>query len=509
MPEGTVGAASRRAGRGARADRGARAGRGWRVLTGVLALVGVVAVGFAWIVSSPTGASPDDDFHLTSIWCPYPIAAHCTVVGESAPGYPLVEVPQKVAAGALTYAYQPEVSAAAQDTLSDTLLVLNDRVNTGAYPGLFYTVMHWFAGPDVDRSVLVMRGVNFGIAIVLYGAALLLLAGSQRRLFSYTLVATALPVSVYFTASTNPTAWAITGVVAVWIGLHGYLTIPGWRRAGFAALAVAGTVLAAGGRTDAALYCAIVAVAVTVLHLPTVVRRARLGILPAVVAVAGLVVLLTASDTGGYIERADVGDRSGWQVFWSNMAHLPDTLITFWSCDLGWFDVPTPTITSVLLLVVTLVVIGAGLVRARADWHKVAALVILGGAIYGLPVAMMQFRLEYFAEWGIQVRYLVPLIVVLAGVALTGSLRDDPPPLPRWATLATLAALATAHGFLLHTLIRRYVTGTDVTGFNLDAGAEWWAVTAVSPMGTWALGTTGAVLLCTAVALQTTPRPLP
>ena len=35
-------------------------------------------------------------------------------------------------------------------------------------------------------------------------------------------------------------------------------------------------------------------------------------------------------------------------------------------------------------------------------------------------------------------------------------------------------ALAVANSFALHHNLRRYVTGLDERGFNLDAGREWW-----------------------------------
>ena len=48
--------------------------RAWRII-GVIGLVlSVCGVGAAWAVSSPLGASPDDDYHLGSIWCPPPLS---------------------------------------------------------------------------------------------------------------------------------------------------------------------------------------------------------------------------------------------------------------------------------------------------------------------------------------------------------------------------------------------------------------------------------------------------
>ena len=55
-------------------DRFGLSTRVWRVI-GVIGLVlSVCGVGLAWAVAAPLGASPDDDYHLGSIWWPPPLA---------------------------------------------------------------------------------------------------------------------------------------------------------------------------------------------------------------------------------------------------------------------------------------------------------------------------------------------------------------------------------------------------------------------------------------------------
>jgi len=41
----------------------------------VVLVFAVLIVGAAWVVSSPVAGSPDDDYHLGSIWCPRPVAS--------------------------------------------------------------------------------------------------------------------------------------------------------------------------------------------------------------------------------------------------------------------------------------------------------------------------------------------------------------------------------------------------------------------------------------------------
>jgi len=56
-------------------------------------------------------------------------------------------------------------------------------------------------------------------------------------------------------------------------------------------------------------------------------------------------------------------------------------------------------------------------------------------------------------------------------------------------TFAILAALALANLVALQVNIRRYVTGADQQGLNLDAGAEWWwSGFPVGPTAMWVIG---------------------
>ncbi len=87
----------------------------------------------------------------------------------------------------------------------------------------------------------------------------------------------------------------------------------------------------------------------------------------------------------------------------------------------------------------------------------------------------------------VQPRYLLPLIVI-AGVLAMMPARGEAFR-PSWLQLTIAGGvLAVAEAFALHVNIRRYVTGNDVNGWNLDAGAEWWWDLPFSPMAVWVIG---------------------
>src|SRR5690348_5934701 len=117
---------------------------GWLSI-GRLRIVGLVCVLLAlgsWAMASPVGASPDEDYHLVSIWCSH---------GER-PG--LCEAP--TADSALVparflqsncFAFHPEVSAACTRQVADDVMVRSGRGNfAGVYPPVFYWVDGIFAG---------------------------------------------------------------------------------------------------------------------------------------------------------------------------------------------------------------------------------------------------------------------------------------------------------------------------------------------------------------------------
>ncbi|MCL2595294.1 MAG: DUF2142 domain-containing protein, partial [Promicromonosporaceae bacterium] len=118
-----------------------------------------------WATSSPPGSSPDEDWHLASIWCPTPLENSC-VTRVNDDGTTSVELPKQLLYAAVCHAFHPEYSGACFDDLPPGLSWTN-RLNNGAYPGGFYQVMHAFVGDDLLASVMVMRLANAGLAVAL------------------------------------------------------------------------------------------------------------------------------------------------------------------------------------------------------------------------------------------------------------------------------------------------------------------------------------------------------
>ena len=155
------------------------------------------------------GASPDDDYHLVSSWCPRPATSSCATTTIDGNLYVMAPV---TTSHAPCEAFKADKSHACIYDYSDDTMFPTDRYNDGQYPYGFYQFHHLFTGHNVEHSVWVMRAINAGIAIILMGA----IAALSRRSVRFSVLLAALvswtPIGLYFIASNNPSSWAITGV---------------------------------------------------------------------------------------------------------------------------------------------------------------------------------------------------------------------------------------------------------------------------------------------------------
>ena len=134
----------------------------------ILIAVSAWVLGLCWALSSPVGSSPDDDFHLTSIFCRTGDDNLCRDIDGAGPGN-VVEVPKEVVLSGC-FAFDPTTSGECWQPSDDT--AKNDHWNYhGGYPPTFYAVMGVFASEDVARSVLIMRLVALTVALASFGLA--------------------------------------------------------------------------------------------------------------------------------------------------------------------------------------------------------------------------------------------------------------------------------------------------------------------------------------------------
>jgi len=226
-----------------------------RAIPILIVVIAAAVAGLAWAISSPIGSSPDEDYHLASIWCPPPVESSGCRVQTDAQGTTTVTVNARVAAAPGCYAFYPDNSAACIWAIPADTTINDGRYDRGEYPGGFYHVMHFFAGADPYTSVYAMRAFNLALAIVL--GALLVVAATRptRRILAYAVASTYVPMGMFIVPSANPSSWAVIGVTTAAFALHSYWIAEARSRVIVnGALCAVGVGLAASARTDAALY---------------------------------------------------------------------------------------------------------------------------------------------------------------------------------------------------------------------------------------------------------------
>ena len=152
---------------------------------------------------------------------------------------------------------------------------------------------------------------------------------------------------------------------------------------------------------------------------------------------------------------------------------------------LGWLDTSLPAVVwisswSVLVGAVFSALDGMGR-------RQLLALAGAGGAVWVVP-GYMQYISGHPVGAAIQPRYILPLIVMLAIIAIARVPGRVPVRWSRSQWVLIVMALSLANAVALYFNIRRYVTGTDVMEANLDAGREWWWEMPIGPMATWIVG---------------------
>lgn len=230
-------------------------------LVGGLLLVLMLLTGLGWAVSSPVESSPDEDFHLGSIWCPRPAGKYCQTSVMN--GDPVVRVPVAVSDDSMKcYNFQPDRSARCALGYRDSEMAWTKRFDdSGAYPIGYYHFHHLFVGKDVQTSVLVMRAVNVLIAVALLGAVGFCAPQRLRRPFVGAIAASWVPMGIYFIASNNPSSWSLSGLLAYSAATYMATQQKGRRRTVLVICAVIGAVMCLTSRYDSAFFLLVVGLA--------------------------------------------------------------------------------------------------------------------------------------------------------------------------------------------------------------------------------------------------------
>lgn len=438
------------------------------------------------------GSSPDDNYHLASVWCGDGERTNICA-GTDDPNTYLV--PQTVYESPNCFSYRAEISADCQkikvepfaaSALEVAILNNSERL----YPPLFYATNGAVVSENPITSLWTIRLMNAGIAVAAYAMLFILLPRKIKHLPIWALTATAVPLSMFIIPSNNPSGWTVTGSGIVLFSVIGFYQTSQNRKLLLAVMAVFGTLLMAGSRADGAVYAVIAVIAAMIIS----AKRADFHIqhlwLPLLLALISAYFLLSSnqvgSASGGLTGAADYSLKTSTLII-LNLLMMPSLWLgVFGSTGLGWLDTAMPETAwiSSFIAFLFLVILGIN----RSSRRTIFAGLLVLSALWIIPTYIL-VKSKALVGSLVQPRYLLPLIVIFAGILIyrtVGKFVDS------WLTrsigVVALLLLGVANSLSLHRNMKRYVTGVDVTGWNLDAHAEWWWNIPLSPMGTWVIG---------------------
>ncbi|WJM15017.1 DUF2142 domain-containing protein [Microbacterium arborescens] len=478
-----------------------------RVGLPVVIVVSVLIALLSWAVSSPPGSSPDDDYHMASIWCASGDQALC------APGSdPSVRIlPEPVLRAADCFAFDGNKSGACSFDENATGSSARGNWNGGAYPPVYYAVMGIFAGDDLSLSIVAIRLANIVLYLLTMTLLFFLLPRRGRVALVWGAAITAVPLGVFLIASVNPSAWSVISASGLVFAAWGFFDQRGIRKALLGAMAVVLLFIGAGARSDSAVYGGLALVAASVLAFRRDSRYLRDLSLPAALLIAAVVFFFSGGQSAivGGDTAVDNSTYSFSELLFINVKALPQLLsggLGTWG--LGWLDTYMPG-----LVWVTTMFILAGVIfwcLRYGTWRKWLALSGVTAAMILVPLYILMHDGVVVGN-GVQPRYVYPIIVMFAGIVVFGTSRGALG-LNRLQLVLGGVGLAVAHSVALHVNIRRYVTGVDLAGINLDRDVEWWWNTPISPMGIWVWGSLafavalGALIWAAAHSNDETPR---
>ena len=467
-----------------------------RPLAFIILALGILAVATGWIFASPPGASPDDDYHLVSTWCPRPIES--TGCGTTTIDGDLYVMAPVTTSHAPCEAFKADKSHACIKEYSDDTMFPSNRYNDGQYPYGFYQFHHLFVGHNVEHSVWIMRAINVGIAMALIGAVCALSTREVRRATALAALIAWTPMGLYFIASNNPSSWAITGVFAYGAALYGALNAQGWRRWTLLGVAGLSSLLCYGSRGDAAFYVFVASLGILILaarrrHLP------EIGV-ASLLSVIGIWCMLSSGQSGHIAQSdASVTLHERIEVAIMNIRYLPEYFAGFIGLysGPGWRDTPLPGYTTILGLLVLGAVLFYG--ARTVSLRKALAAFMVFGAMAGIPL-LIATPTAFPNLGGYHSRYALPLLGTWLMIWVTSAVKKPSPTKGQFTFFVVF--LSVAQAVAMHTTIARYVRGLLwiphigwIAPGNLNGDIQWWwADMPLSPMVLWGLASLGYTL---------------
>jgi hypothetical protein len=448
-----------------------------------VALAGFWVAFAGWAISSPVGSSPDDDFHLGSIWCAG--GYEFGVCQDNGKGMNASEKSVLIPVFR-NFCYTNNSSLSGKCFEGEPPAGLQQfRENQNSYPKLFYKIQHIFVGEDSFLSVYIMRLFNATLAVLVFGLALFLGRPELRiglvAAWTFTLV----PLGMFIIPSTNPSSWTFTGIATNWMfqmsamrssGNNDSRAFLNWF------MYVLTAAMCVGSRSDAAVYLIFSTIVVTLNEFSQgTLRKLRSIFLPFVVCSVATLSILSTSQGRNFAEAAVHRDEPGFNRLVYNTIHfieIPAGALGV-NYGLGWLDTILPPIVGICGVSLFAITIYNAL--SIGELRRTLSLAAIVGFAY-LMVVMILNEGNFVVGEIVQPRYILPLLPLIVGIVSADNATFDETIRRRKWQFTFISILTVTQSISIYTNVRRYVTGLDMPFLlNLDVRREWWSQSFISP----------------------------
>jgi hypothetical protein len=425
----------------------------------------------AWAFASPIGSTPDDDYHLVSIWCGQGFRDGICEQGSEPRE---VVVRETLMTYSFCYAGKPDETGECKETEE---FAPTTRSNAGENPRVFYWVASWFASNDLTASIISIRFFNSILIVLGFAAVIFALPRHLRRVPVVSAVSVAVPLGLFIIPSTNPSAWGVYAVVLFFSAFLGFVLTKNRRsRWILGPIALMTLLMAAGSRPDSALYILVAVAAVIIITFTRkMINPVNISIVAALISM-GAIFFFGSANTSATLTGAPGGGLTtftGGQLY-ANVTNLPTLWVGgFGVWGLGWLDTPMSPIVWVVGWGVFLSLVFAAIMYFNVQQALSVSLVF--AALVLVPMLALTASGLIVGQF-VQPRYLTGLLGMLVAASMFRSSMSTGLLMSRAQVWIIGFALMFAHFIALRTNLGRYLTGMSEVAENLDYGFEWWWV---------------------------------
>ncbi len=510
-------------------------------LLGPLALIAML---LPWAYASPVGSSPDENYHLTYVWCIAGDSPECVQnTSDDDEQVISVIVPATVGQPPCFIGDSLQEATCRLDGLPEGTYESARFSENSSYPPIFYHAMHPLVGDDVERSVIQMRMLNVLISGIMLTLAIWVATPRVRTAIGISWTIGLVPFGLFFIPSVNPNGWAIIGSASFWVFL---ITLMNNRHP-----TISMRIAAMAGLLVSATLATVRADQVWVLLLSFIAAlfvskrwQSHKWLIAASLSLVALFAAFLAwrFNVGRYVRSFDfawpMGNSQtdqpnplakvliefpyfltghlGAQQPWSQRDSIINSGTEGWTntaflYGLGSVDVTMPSIVG---LVGTLL-LGAitFLALARTNRMRIAAPLIL---LLGILVQVLAMRAlggwggdaTVGFAWFVYPRYTVPALMVLLAMLVMARTTRGPAFNRKQRALAATALTVSATVSLM-AVMSRYMYGQDHSWLQFETYRGWWWNFGPDPIAVIVLSALGAaVYFAVMLSLGKSKRPL-